>query len=57
MTKAREDGEQPLRSDAGVRPLSIDDKKLSLEDRLKSGFRAAHDARRARLAGASADTD
>lgn len=56
-TKAREDDDPPLRTDAGVRPLSIDDKKLSLEDRLKTGFRAAHDARRARLTGTSADTD
>jgi adenine-specific DNA-methyltransferase len=54
---AKEDDDPPMRSDAGVRPLAIDDKKLSLEDRLKSGFRAAHDARRARLAGATPDQD
>jgi len=55
--KAHEDDDPPMRSDAGVRPLAIDDKKLSLEDRLKSGFRVAHEARRARLTGSSADTD
>ncbi|MCE5322390.1 DNA adenine methylase [bacterium] len=31
-----------LRSDAGVRPLDVDDTKTSLEDKLKSGFMAAY---------------
>jgi adenine-specific DNA-methyltransferase len=39
---AKDDASQPLRSDAGVRPKDVDDRKLSLEDRLRSGFIAAY---------------
>ncbi len=39
---AKDDASQPLRSDAGVRPRDVDDHKLSLEDRLRSGFMAAY---------------
>jgi len=35
-------GEGRLRADAGVKPLVVDDKKLSLEDRLKAGLMAAY---------------
>jgi adenine-specific DNA-methyltransferase len=38
----KDDASQPLRSDAGVRPKDVDDRKLSLEDRLRSGFIAAY---------------
>ena len=41
----------PLRSDAGVRPKDIEDKKTSLEDRLKSGFMAAYRQRVASATG------
>ena len=41
--KAAKSGDDPpLRSDAGVRPRDVDDRKLSLEDRLRSGFMAAY---------------
>ncbi len=40
--KAKAGTDQPLRSDAGVRPKDVDDRKLSLEDRLRSGFMAAY---------------
>ncbi len=33
---------QPMRSDAGVRPRDVDDKKSSLEEKLKDGFMAAY---------------
>lgn len=39
---------EPLQSAADVRPLSVDDKKTSLEERLKTGFRAAYQDRLAR---------
>jgi adenine-specific DNA-methyltransferase len=39
---AKSGDDQPLRSDAGVRPRDVDDRKLSLEDRLRSGFMAAY---------------
>jgi len=39
------DAEGKLRTDAGVRPLVVDDAKLSLEDRLKKGFMAAYEER------------
>jgi len=42
---ARATAEGKLRTDAGVRPLVVDDKKLSLEDRLKKGFQAAYEER------------
>jgi len=41
--KAGADGK--LRTDAGVKPLVVDDAKLSLEDRLRRGIRAAYDDR------------
>ncbi len=37
--------DRQLRADAGVRPLDVDDKKTSLEDKLKSGFMAAYQDR------------
>jgi len=42
-SKADADGK--LRTDAGVKPLVVGDAKLSLEDRLKRGIRAAYDER------------
>jgi adenine-specific DNA-methyltransferase len=39
---AKSNDDPPLRSDAGVRPRDVDDRKLSLEDRLRSGFMAAY---------------
>jgi adenine-specific DNA-methyltransferase len=39
---AKSSDDPPLRSDAGVRPRDVDDRKLSLEDRLRSGFMAAY---------------
>ena len=39
---AKASTEQPLRSDAGVRPRDVDDRKVSLEDRLRDGFMAAY---------------
>ena len=39
---AKASTETPLRSDAGVRPLDVDDRKVSLEDRLRDGFMAAY---------------
>jgi adenine-specific DNA-methyltransferase len=39
---AKSGDDHPLRSDAGVRPKDVDDRKLSLEDRLRSGFMAAY---------------
>ncbi len=38
-------GEKKLRADAGVTPLMVDDKKSTLEDRLKSGFMVAYEER------------
>jgi adenine-specific DNA-methyltransferase len=38
-------GEKKLRTDAGVTPLVVDDKKSTLEDRLKSGFMVAYQER------------
>jgi len=35
----------PMRTDAGVRPLDVDDKKTSLEDQLRDGFMAAYRTR------------
>ena len=32
-------------TDAGVRPLDVDDKKTSLEDQLRDGFMAAYESR------------
>ena len=39
---AKASTETPLRSDAGVRPHDVDDRKVSLEDRLRDGFMAAY---------------
>ena len=36
------DADRQLRTDAGVRPLDVDDTKTSLEDKLKTGFMAAY---------------
>lgn len=48
--------QEPLRTAADVRPLAVEDKKTSLEERLKSGFRVAYQDRLART-GAGAETD
>jgi len=45
------DGTPPLRTDAGVRPLTVDDHSDSLEDQLKQGFQQAYDERLARMKG------
>jgi len=37
--------DQQLRADADIRPLDVDDKKTSLEDKLKTGFMAAYQER------------
>jgi adenine-specific DNA-methyltransferase len=42
---ARASDEEPMRSDAGVRPRDVDDRKTSLEDRLREGFMAAYESR------------
>lgn len=47
----------PLRSDAGVRPKDIEDKKTSLEDRLKSGFMATYRQRVATTTGEPVSTN
>ena len=47
----------PLRSDAGVRPRDVEDKKTSLEDRLKSGFMAAYRHRVATASGEPVTTN
>lgn len=39
---AKSGDDPPMRSDAGIRPKDVDDRKLSLEDRLRSGFMAAY---------------
>ncbi|AJF06829.1 DNA adenine methylase [Geoalkalibacter subterraneus] len=39
---AKASTETPLRSDAGVRPHDVDDRKVSLEDRLRDGLMAAY---------------
>jgi len=41
----------PLRTDAGVRPLDVDDHTDSLEDQLKRGFQQAYDERLSRAQG------
>ena len=43
--KAKASEDSPLRTTAGVRPHDVDDRKLSLEDRLKNGFMAAYNNR------------
>jgi adenine-specific DNA-methyltransferase len=42
---AEAEAEGKLRTDAGVKPLVVDDKKVSLEDRLKKGVMAAYEER------------
>ncbi|MCB2141419.1 DNA adenine methylase [bacterium] len=37
--------EEPMRSDAGVRPRDVDDRKATLEDQLRDGFMAAYESR------------
>jgi len=46
--KAASQDTTPLRTDAGVRPLDVDDRNESLEDQLKRGFQQAYDERIAR---------
>jgi adenine-specific DNA-methyltransferase len=36
------EGDRQLRTDAGVRPLDVDDKETSLEDKLRDGFMVAY---------------
>ena len=43
--KSKASSEQPMRSSAGVRPHDVDDRKVSLEDRLRNGFMAAYNNR------------
>ena len=45
------------RCDAGVRPKDVEDKKTSLEDRLKSGFMAAYRQRVATATGEPVSTN
>ena len=48
---ASHDQRQPLRSDAGVRPREVDDRKSSLEDQLRQGFMVAYKSRVAQNKG------
>jgi adenine-specific DNA-methyltransferase len=43
------DSSQSLKTDAGVRPFTVDDKNESLEDLLKQGFQQAYDDRLSRV--------
>jgi len=43
--ESKADADGKLRTDAGVKPLVVDDAKLSLEDRLRRGIRAAYEDR------------
>ena len=47
----------PMRSDAGVRPRDVDDRKKSLEDRLKNGFMAAYRQRVGLATGETVQTN
>jgi adenine-specific DNA-methyltransferase len=49
--------DQPMRSDAGVRPRDVDDGKKSLEDKLKNGFMAAYHQRVGLTTGEPVQTD
>lgn len=42
---SKTDGDGKMRSDAAARPRDVDDKKVSLEDRLRTGFMAAYQER------------
>lgn len=42
---AKAEDDPPMRSDAGVRPRDVDDRKTSLEDKLRDGFMAAYESR------------
>ena len=42
---AKTEDDPPMRSDAGVRPRDVDDRKTSLEDKLRDGFMAAYESR------------
>jgi len=48
-SKATEQITPPLKTDAGVRPLDVDDRNDSLEEQLKRGFQQAYDERIARV--------
>lgn len=50
-SKAASEPDKPMRTDAGVRPLDVDDQKTSLEDKLRNGFMIAY-RERVGLAGA-----
>ncbi|MDH7601923.1 MAG: DNA adenine methylase [Armatimonadota bacterium] len=50
--KPESQADRQLRTDAGVRPLDVDDKKTSLEDKLRDGFMIAY---RDRVGTASPD--
>ena len=41
-SKPESQADRQLRTDAGVRPLDVDDKKTSLEDKLRDGFMVAY---------------
>jgi adenine-specific DNA-methyltransferase len=43
--EAKAETDPPMRSDAGVRPRDVDDRKTSLEDKLRDGFMAAYESR------------
>lgn len=43
--ESKAETDPPMRSDAGVRPRDVDDRKTSLEDKLRSGFMAAYESR------------
>lgn len=43
--EAAKASEEPLRSDAGVRPRDVDDRKATLEEQLRDGFMAAYQTR------------
>lgn len=43
--EAKAETDPPMRSDAGVRPRDVDDRKASLEDKLRDGFMAAYESR------------
>ena len=45
-----------MRTDAGVRPLDVDDKKTSLEDQLRDGMMAAYRTRVASETGTLAQS-
>ena len=51
------DEDPPMRSDAGVRPRDVDDRKTGLEERLRQGFMAAYRHRVALATGEPVQTN